>query len=514
VLDSTSFATIIPILSAEMATITRTKIKQNIKDDLIAGLTVAILVIPQAMGYALIAGVPPIYGLYTAFIPLMIYPLFGSSPHIIVGCAAIPSMMVFSSLSSMADPFTEEYIQLTAMLTFLIGACLIFFRLIKFGKLSRLISRSVIYGYTAGAAILILVSQLKYMLKANVDDASNNLSYFKNIFSDFSSVHLLSLGMGLVSLLFLLIMRKINKKIPSAIFVLVIGIVAANFLNLGDKGVELVKEIPAGLPSIGNPLLDWQTTLSLFPFAIIIALVAYVQSYAIAKTFAMQGKDEGLDPNKELFGLGASNLISAFFFCFPSTGSLTKSAVNYDAGSKTGFSSLFAGSIIGLVLLFFTSYFFYLPKTILASIIIIAVLKFINIKGILGVLKNSKYDFLMLVITFLVTLFVNIQLGVFLGVFISVLLSIYRVGSFSKFFDLFKQTGQVANVENDEIKIFTPILYTNANNAYLKLKQQIKSTGYKRLNASKLRMDSDGIDVIDKLTDEFGLTVINKGYPH
>jgi len=497
-----------------MATISRSTIRKYLREDLLAGLTVAILVIPQAMGYALLAGVPPIYGLYTAFIPLIIYPLFGSSPHIIVGCAAIPSMMVLSSIQPMAEPFSPEYLRLTAMLTFLVGACLIFFRLIKFGKLSRLISRSVIYGYTAGAAIIILFSQLKIMLRANVGDATGTLEYIKSLFANLSAVHLLSLGIGIVSFLFLLVMRKINKKIPSAIFVLIAGILAAYFFNLDSKGIVLVKEIPEGLPSIGNPFLDWQTIIKLLPYAIIIALVAYVQSFAIAKTFAMQGKDEELNPNQELLALGAANLVSSFFFCFPSTGSLTKSAVNYDAGSKTGFSSLFAGTIIGLVLLFFTSYFYYLPETILAAIIMIAVLKFINIKGMLGVLENSKYDFLMLVVTFLVTIFVNIQLGVFLGVFISILLSIYRVGGVSKFLKLFTQSGQVAIHENDEIKINTPILYTNANNAYQRLKEQIKTTGCKKLNASKLRMDSDGIEVINILTEEFGLTVINKGYPH
>jgi len=132
----------------------------------------------------------------------------------------------------------------------------------------------------------------------------------------------------------------------------------------------------------------------------------------------------------------------------------------------------------------------------------------------MGVLANSKYDFLMLLITFLVTLFVNIQLGVFLGVFISVLLSIYRVGGVSNFFKLFTQSGDVAIAEKDELKLTTPILYTNANNAYQKLKEQIQTTGLKKLNASKLRMDSDGIEIINNLTEEFGLTVINKGYPH
>jgi len=497
-----------------MATISRSKIKKYLREDLLAGLTVAILGIPQAMGYALLAGVPPIYGLYTSFIPLLIYPLFGSSPYIIMGCAAIPSMMVKSSISSMAELHSPEYLQLAAMLTFLVGACLIFFRLIKFGKLSRLISRSIIYGYTAGAAILIILSQLKMMLKANVDEGSSNLDYIKNLFADLSSVNLLSLGIGIGSFLFLLLLRKINKKIPSAIFVLIAGILAAYFLDLESKGVELVKEIPEGLPSIGNPFLDWQTTLRLIPFALIIALVAYVQSFAIAKTFAMQGKGEELNPNQELFALGAANLISAFFFCFPSTGSLTKSAVNYDAGARTGFSSLSAGAIIGLVLLFFTACFYYLPFTILAAIIMIAVLKFINIKGMLGVLANSKFDFLMLVVTFLVTLFVNIQLGVFLGVFISILLSIYRVGGVGNFFRLFTQSGEVAVYENDEIKLNTPILYTNANNAYQKLKEQINSTGCKNLNANKLRMDSDGIEIINVLTEEFDLKVINKGYPH
>lgn len=493
-----------------MGTISRTKVKKHLRADLLAGLTVAILVIPQAMGYALIAGVPPIYGLYTAFIPLLIYPLFGSSPHIIVGCAAIPSMMVFSSISTIAEPFSQEYVQLTAMLTFLVGGWLIFFRLLKLGKLSRLISRSVIYGYTAGAAILILVSQLKYMLKANVGDASSTISYFKNLVDNSSSINLLSLSMGVASIVFMLIVKKINKKIPSAIFVLIVGIMLVYVLNLGTKGLDLVQEIPAGLPTLGMPFLDWSMIVKLIPFAFIIALVAYVQSFAIAKTFAMQGKDEDLDPNHELFALGAANLISAFFFCFPSTGSLTKSAVNHDAGSKTGFSSLFAGAIIGVVLLFFTAGFYYLPKTILAAIIMVAVLKFINIKGITEVMHNSGIDFFILMTTLLVTLFINIQVGIFLGILISIFIAIYRVGSISKFMNLFAQSDQVASVDHNELTLLSPIIYTNANNAYQRLKAQIKETGAKSINANKVKMDSDGIQILELLREEFGLAVTNQ----
>lgn len=488
-----------------MATISRSQIRQHAKADIIAGLTVAILVIPQAMGYALIAGLPPILGLYTAFIPLLIYPLFGSSPYIIVGCAAIPSMMLYTSISPFAEPFSVEYVELATLMTFLVGACLILLRLIKFGRLAKLISRPVIYGYTAGAAILILISQIKYMLQANVPRSATNLEYFSTVFKDTSSIHFLSVIVGIFALVVILIARRINKKIPIALIVLLAGIAAVYFLRLDKQGLEVIKEIPAGLPKITFPNFDLATILKLSPYAILIALVSYVQSYAIAKTFAMQEGKDNLEGDQELFALGAMNLISSFFQCFPNTGSLTKSAVNYEAGSQTGFSSIISGAMIALVLLFFTGMFYYLPKAILAAIIIVAVLKFINIKGMQSVYGNSKLDFAVLLITLIITLFYSIQMGVFVGILLSIILGIYRTNSLTNFINIFRQKAELATIEADTLKLQTPIIYTNSDYAYANLKSKIINSKSKFIDTNDMMIDYEGRQILNRLANEFDI---------
>ena len=463
------------------------------------------MVIPQAMGYAQIAGMPPILGLYTALIPLLIYPFLGTSPHIIVGCAAIPSMMLFSSVSPFAEPFSAEYVQLATLMTFLVGACLIILRLIKFGRLAKLISRPVIYGYTCGAAILIIVSQIRYMLKANVGGGASNFEYFSILAATFPNLEFLSAIVGFVTLLVILFVRSLNKKIPIALLVLVIGIALVYFLRLDKEGLEVVKEIPAGLPGFKLPIFDWQLIIQLLPFALLIALVSYVQSYAIAKTFSMQEGNDNLDGNKELFALGAMNLVSAFFQCFPSTGSLTKSAVNYEAGSKTVLSSLVAGSIVALVLLFFTDLFYYLPKAILAAIIVVAVLKFINFKGIKSVYSNSKLDFLILITTLLITLFYNIQIGVFVGILLSLISGILRVKSIRSFINIFGEKTEVARVEQDSIHVISPILYTNSDYAYANIRTKIQESNVKNLHVGDVEIDSEGREILNRLINEFSL---------
>ena len=485
-----------------MATISRSKIRKYAKSDIIAGLTVAILVIPQAMGYALIAGMPPILGLYTSFIPLLIYPLFGSSPHIIVGCAAIPSMMLFSAISPLADPFSEEYVGLATMMTFLVGLCLILLRLIRFGNLMRLISRPVVYGYTAGAAILILISQIRYILKANLPSSVSHLEYFTFIKDDLSSLHLLTIVIGVSAFVLLMTLRRINKKIPSALLVLILGVLLAYFLNLNDQGLQIVGSIPAGLPSLKIPFLKWDVVAKLLPQAVLISLVAYVQSIAIAKTFALDSEEENVHADKELFALGASNLISSFFQCFPNTGSLTKSAVNHDAGSQTGFSSIVAGALIGVVLLFLTSIFYFLPNAVLAAIIIVAVLKFIDIKGMKTVFQFSTLDFIVLLITLLLTLFVNIHVGVFIGILLSLIISIVRLKGINKFASLFMRKDQFAMAESNVLRITQPILYINADVAYQQLKKQIKTTGCKIIKSNSLDHDLDGINTLRRLSEE------------
>ena len=396
------------------------------KNDFIAGITVSVLLIPQGMAYALIAGLPPIYGLYAALTPQIIYTLLGTSRQLAVGPVAMDSLLVAAGLGAIGNIEPSQYIQMAILLALLMGIIQLLFGILKMGFLASFLSKPVISGFTSGAAIIIGLSQIKHLLGIPISQ-SNKIQFFAiSIFQSDTPVHIPTLSIGLLSIILLLILKKWNAKIPSALIAVILSTLWVYYGKQNQEGVAVVGIVPSGLPSINFPDLKWSTLKNLFPIALTIAIVAYTEAISISKTIADKHKYYELDPNQELIALGTSNIVGSFFQSYPTTGGFSRTAVNDQAGAKTGVASFICALIVAIILNFFTHWFFYLPKAVLGAIIIAAVIKLIDIKYAVRLYNIRKDEFAVLLLTFVLTLFVGITQGILFGIILSLLLLVYR----------------------------------------------------------------------------------------
>ena len=396
------------------------------KNDFIAGITVSVLLIPQGMAYALIAGLPPIYGLYAALTPQIIYTLLGTSRQLAVGPVAMDSLLVAAGLGAIGNIEPSQYIQMAILLALLMGVIQLLFGILKMGFLASFLSKPVISGFTSGAAIIIGLSQIKHLLGIPISQ-SNKIQFFAiSIFQSDTPIHIPTLSISLLSIILLLILKKWNVKIPSALIAVILSTLWVYYGKQNQEGVAVVGIVPSGLPSINFPDLKWSTLKNLFPIALTIAIVAYTEAISISKTIADKHKYYELDPNQELIALGTSNIVGSFFQSYPTTGGFSRTAVNDQAGAKTGVASFICALIVAIILNFFTHWFFYLPKAVLGAIIIAAVVKLIDIKYAVRLYNIRKDEFAVLLLTFVLTLFAGITQGILFGIILSLLLLVYR----------------------------------------------------------------------------------------
>ena len=397
-----------------------------LKDDLIAGVTVAILLIPQGMAYALIAGLPPIYGLYAALTPQIIYAILGTSRQLAVGPVAMDSLLVAAGLGALSIVSPDQYIQMAILLALLMGVIQFLLGIFRMGFIVEFISKPVISGFTSAAAIIIGFSQLKHLLGINISQSNKLHLVIESFFNSVTPVHFPTLIIGLVSIFLLVIIKKWNPKIPASLFIVTLGIAWVYFTKQNENGVQVVGLIPEGLPFFSLPNVTWENIQLLFSTAITLALVAFMEAISVAKAIEEKHKDYQVDANQELIALGSSNIIGSLFQSYPTTGGFSRTAVNDQAGAKTGVAPLITAAIIAVVLSFFTDWFYYLPKSILAAIILVAVVNLINVNYAIRLYKTAKDEFLVLLITFLFTLFIGITEGILLGILLSLLLLVYR----------------------------------------------------------------------------------------
>ncbi|MDA0714494.1 MAG: solute carrier family 26 protein [Bacteroidetes bacterium] len=402
-------------------------VRTQFSSDLFAGLTVAIMLIPQGMAYALLAGLPPIYGLYAALVPLFIYPFIGSSPFLSVGPVALVSIIVLTGLSKMAEPMSVEFIHLAILTSMVAGIIQVLLSVFRMGFLVNFLSQPVISGFTSAAALIIGVSQLKYLFGLTIPTTTRFLDTLRHLANNISDLSWIELAIGLVGLVVILVLKKVNRSLPGALIAVVLGILVVKFAHLDEVGVDTVGFIPSGLPDFQMEFFSFAAVKQVLPLALVICLISFIESLAIAKTLAAKHEHYGIDANKELLGLGLAKLVGSFFQGFPNTGSFTRSAINEQAGAKTGISSLIAGLIIALTLLFFTSTFYHLPKAVLAAVVISAVFGLIDWKEAKFLFKADKRDFIVLVLTFSLTLLLGIQKGVLVGVILSLLFILHKV---------------------------------------------------------------------------------------
>ena len=399
---------------------------EYLKDDFIAGVTVAVLLIPQGMAYALIAGLPPIYGLYAALTPQIIYAFLGTSRQLAVGPVAMDSLLVAAGLGALSIVDSNQYIQMAILLALTIGAIQFLLGLLKMGFIVNFLSKPVISGFTSAAAIIICINQLKHILGISISQSNKIHIFTSALMQSETPINLHSLIIGIVSIILLILIKGWSSKIPSALVVVVIGICWVTFTHQIQPSVAIVGNIPDGLPNFSFPPLKWEIIKELIPISLTIALVAFMEAISISKSIQEKHKTYEINPNQELLALGASNMIGSFFQSYPTTGGFSRTAVNNEAGAKTGVAALISALIVAIILTFFTDWFYYLPKSVLGAIIIVAVIKLINYKYAIRLYKIRKDEFLVLLITFIATLFIGITEGILFGIIFSFLLLIYR----------------------------------------------------------------------------------------
>ncbi|MFV8829500.1 SulP family inorganic anion transporter [Alkalihalobacterium sp. APHAB7] len=397
--------------------------KNSFHHDIVAGVIVAILIIPQAIAYAILAGVPPVVGLYSATIPVLIYLLFGTSPHLSVGPVAVVSLLIFSGVSAIAIPGTDDYFSLVITVTFLVGVLQVFFSAMKFGTLLEWIPYSVIKGFTSACAIIIAVSQIENLIGFSLGHSTSVIHTSITLFANLESIHMATFLIGLISILLILTINSISKRLPTPLFVVIILTVSVSFFRLDHFGVPIIGQLPQGFPTFTLPMFNAEVLMAIFPTAIIIAFIGYIESIAVAKVIAEKERYK-LGVNQELTSLGLANTVGAFFSSMPVAGGISRSAVNYDSGAKTKVASLITTICIFLTLMLFTPLFYFLPKPTLAAIIIVAIIKIINIKVLWLTCKSSKSDCILLLTTLFMTLLYGPEWGIVCGITLGVLLQL------------------------------------------------------------------------------------------
>ncbi|XP_057436357.1 sulfate transporter 4.1, chloroplastic-like isoform X1 [Lotus japonicus] len=406
------------------------KWRDYLQTDVMAGVTVGVMLVPQSMSYAKLAGLQPIYGLYSAFVPIFVYAVFGSSRQLAVGPVALVSLLVSNVLSSVADSSSELYTELALLLSLMVGILECTMGLLRLGWLLRFISHSVISGFTTASAIVIGLSQAKYFLGYDIVGSSKIIPLIKSIIDGADKFSWPPFLMGSVMLAILLVMKHLGKSRKYLRFLRAMGPLTAVVLGtlfakiFHPSSISLVGDIPQGLPSFNVPKA-FEYAESLIPTAFLITGVAILESVGIAKALAAKNGYE-LDSNQELFGLGVSNVLGSFFSAYPTTGSFSRSAVNHESGAKSGVSGIVSGIIITCALLFLTPLFEYIPQCALAAIVISAVIGLVDYDEAIFLWRVDKKDFLLWTITSTTTLFLGIEIGVLVGVGVSLAFVIHE----------------------------------------------------------------------------------------
>lgn len=408
--------------------------------DLIAAIIVTVMLIPQSLAYALIAGVPPEMGLYASILPLIAYAIFGTSRTLSVGPVAVVSLMTATAIGKVTETATIDYASAAILLALLSGALLLIMGLLRFGFLANFLSRPVVAGFISASGIVIALGQLKHIfgIEASGDNA---LAWSQSLIQQSENINPLTCAVGVSALSFLVWARHYLKptlirlsiaealadKLVKAgpVFVVIITTVAVYWFDMEQQGVSVVGNVPQGLPSLQIPLLSSDLLSSLFMSALLISTIGYVESVSVGKTLAAKRRQR-IDPNQELIGLGAANIASGVSAGFPVTGGFSRSVVNFDAGAETQVASVITALGIATIAVFLTPYLYYLPQATLAATIIVAVLSLVDFSAIRHAWQCSLSDFFGMMITILITLMSGVELGVLSGVIASIIIHLYK----------------------------------------------------------------------------------------
>ncbi|MDN3618432.1 solute carrier family 26 protein [Polaribacter undariae] len=500
------------------------------KGDLLAGITVGIILIPQGIAYALIAGLPPIYGLYCALMPQVMYAIFGSSRQVAIGPVAMDSLIVATGVSTLALAGSESYISIAILLALMVGAIQFLMGVFSLGFIVNFLSKPVITGFTSAVALIIGFNQFRNLFGVDFVQSDQLQYVVADVFGRIIDFNHPTTIIGLISVVIIIILRKINKKIPSALIVVILGILILKFFGSSISGVSIVKDIPSGLPIFGIPEFDIDLIRELLPIAFTLVMVGYLETISIGKSLEAKQDEYRIRPNQELIALGISNMVGSLFKAYPTTSSFSRSAINQESGARTGMAALISVVMVVITLLFLTPLFYHLPKTVLAAIIIVAVFNLVNIKEAVFLWKANHLDFWLMLATFIGTLLLGIEFGIIVGVGLSLIVLIYRTSR-----PYVAELGKVPNsnfyrnrsrfeevIIEDDVLIFrfdAQIFY--ANSSYFR--DKLDEMAYRKGDSLKLivldaesinRVDSTGVEMLKeriKFYKKKGITFLLAG---
>lgn len=487
-----------------------------LKNDALAGLTVAAVLIPQSMAYAILAGLPPVYGLYAAVSAPLIGALWGSLRQLATGPIAIMSLLVLTTLSPMAEPGSPEFIKLAFLLAFLVGIIYLIIGLFRLGEIMSFISHSAVKGFTSAAALIIIATQLPNFLGLSVARHEYIFQQLLDIATSLPELHPLTMVIGIVAFIVIYGVKRIKPAFPASIAALVLTTLAVFALKLHQSGVAIVGEIPGGLQIPNIHMFDIGVISSLMGPATVIALVSFAETYSVGKAISSKTKQK-LNVDQEFIGQGVANLVGSFLQSYPVSGSFSRTAINFASGAKTGIASAISSCTVVISLLFLTPIFTYIPKAALAALVISAVLLLFNPKEVFKLWKMNRHDGIVAITVFIMALIAKPDYALLIGVVMSLMFflwktmrpSIVRISKdpYLNMFvnaDLYEKPScpQILHLRSDNVIYFANAEYT-VENILAKLDAVETPVRFMLMDLQSMGfVDITGIDELRNLMDE------------
>jgi SulP family sulfate permease len=398
---------------------------RSMRADLIAGITGAVIVLPQGVAFATIAGLPPEYGLYAAIAPVLVAALFGSSFHMISGPTTAISLVVFANISKLAEPFGPDYIQLVLTLTFLTGVCQFVLGLARLGGVVNFVSHSVVVGFTAGAAVLIGSSQFGHFFGLVLPKSASFLSTWFDLIRAMPAINSYVAAVGFLTLGIAAGIKAWRPHAPALLMAMVIGSILSVLLEGEKHGIRLVGALPDRLPPLSLPNISLNTFHDIAPGALAVAMLGLAEAVSIARAVAARSNQK-IDNNQEFIGQGLANMVGSFFSAYAGSGSFTRTGVNYEAGAKTPLAAVFSAFFLAMILLFVAPLTAYLPLASMAGVILLVAWNLIDFNSIRHILGTDRSEAAVLILTFLATLFIQLEFAIYAGVILSLVLYLRR----------------------------------------------------------------------------------------
>ena len=479
----------------------------TLKADAIAGLTVALVLIPQSMAYAQLAGLPAYVGLYASFLPVIFASVLGSSRQLATGPGTIVSLLTAAALEPLAIQNPEGYLAYAAILAFMVGLFQLSLGLLRLGILVDFLSHPVVVGFTNAAAIIIASSQFGKIFGITTRKGDHHYETVWNLIRDMPTTHFLTLAMGVFSIFLLVVIKKFAPRLPNVLITVVICILLSYFLGYEAKGGNVIGLVPSGLPGFKIPDVEFNQIVNLIVSAAVIGILGFVEAISVAKAIASETRQR-LSANQELIGQGVANIVASGFQAYPVSGSFSRSAVNFAADAKTG-SSIVSGVLVGITLLFLTPLLYHLPQATLAAVIMVAVFYLIKIEPIVHAWKVHRHDGFVAVAVFFTTLFFapHLEKGIMTGVLLSLGLFLYRTMS-PRFVEVGRhEDGSLRSAElfdlktSDTVSVFRydgDLYFANAG--YLEGK--VLNSIAQKPNLKVMILDFESVDLIDSTGEE------------